>query len=101
VLVVRSDGPLFYANANSVKDRFLALVRALEVPPRALIVDLGESHDLDVETLDMLADLADTLDEEGIELRLAAVRMRSLEMLRRRGLADRLRIETTIDGAIA
>jgi anti-anti-sigma factor len=99
-VVARVEGPLFYANAASVKERLLALVRAQAQRPQALVLDLAQSSDLDVETLDALSDLSIALASEGVELRLASVRARVLEILRRGGLAERLRIEPTVDAAV-
>jgi hypothetical protein len=65
------------------------------------LLDLAGNSDLDVETLDTLAELLDTLGMDGIELRLAAVRTPALELLNRRGLTARLRIEATLDEAVA
>jgi sulfate permease, SulP family len=82
VVVTRVEGPLFYGNAVSVKDRLLARLQAAEKPPRALVLELDQD-DLDVETLDMLVELADALAIESVELRLAAVRVPAAELLRR------------------
>jgi sulfate permease, SulP family len=100
VLVAGSEGPLFYANAVMLKDRIHALVRAADPPPKVVVLELSESPDLDVGTLDALGELADELRRAGVELRLAAVRRPALEMLRRAGLADRLRIEPAISSAV-
>jgi sulfate permease, SulP family len=100
VLLARVDGPLFYANAESVKDRLLAIVRGTEPRPAVLVLDLGESADLDVATLDMLDDLAVALSAGGVELRVASVRGPALEMLRRGGLLARIRVAPTLDAAV-
>jgi sulfate permease, SulP family len=55
VLVVRADVPLFYANAVAVKDLVLALARQTDPRPHTVVLDLGQSPDLDVETLDAAA----------------------------------------------
>jgi high affinity sulfate transporter 1 len=100
VLVARVDGPLFYANAVSVKERLLELVRAREPRPGALVLELAESPDLDVGTLDAVADLAAVLANEGMELRLSSVRVPARGMLERGGLDGRVRIEPTVDAAV-
>jgi sulfate permease, SulP family len=100
VLVARSDGPLLYANAVNVRERILALVAAADPPPAVVVLDLGASADLDVETLDALDALAHALTAQGIELRLAAVHAPAAELLRRAGLADRVRVEPTVDAAV-
>ena len=98
--MVDVEGPLFYANANSVKDRMLELVDGASTPPRAVVLQLAESPDLDVESLDMLADLARVLSARGIELRLTSVRAPVLELLRRSGVAEQVRVEPTVDEAV-
>jgi MFS superfamily sulfate permease-like transporter len=101
VLVVGSEGPLFYANAVSIKDHVHALVQAADPTPEAVVLELSGSADLDVGALDVLGELESELRRSGIELRLAAVRKPALELLRRSGLADRVRIEPTIAAAAA
>lgn len=71
VLMARSDGPLFYANAVAVKEQVIALARAADA--EVVVIDLSASADLDVETLDALSELADALSAAGMELRLASV----------------------------
>jgi Sulfate permease family len=66
----------------------------------AVVLELAESPDLDLETLDILGDLDDAPIALGVELRLAGVRTPALGLLRRSGLADRLRIEQTLDAAV-
>jgi SulP family sulfate permease len=99
-VVVRVDGPLFYANASVVKEYILELVRTEGDRPRAVVLDTADTHDLDVETLDTLNVLVETLSRAGVELRLAAVRAPVVELLRREGHTARVRIEPTLDAAV-
>jgi len=97
VLVVRSDGPLLYPNANAVKERVLALVA--ERAPRAVVLDLSGSTELDLQTADALGELADALRRDGIALWLAEVRAPALAILTRSGVTERVRVEPTLDAA--
>jgi MFS superfamily sulfate permease-like transporter len=90
---------MWYANCGVVKERLLALVAGAGEPPRAVVIDLHRS-DLDVGTLDMLEELADALARDSIELVLADVRARPRAMLARSGVAERVRIEPTLDAAV-
>ena len=99
VLAVRSDGPLFYANTDAVKQRVLALVRAAEPRPATVVFDLAASTELDVQTADTLGELIDELEKDGIELRLANVRKPALEILDRSGVARRVHISAPLDEA--
>jgi high affinity sulfate transporter 1 len=99
VVAARVEGLLFYANANTVQERLLAMARSTDPPPRALVLDVAESPGFDVETLDMLTDLVGRLGADGIELRLANVREHGRELLRRRGLLPRLQVSRSLDEA--
>jgi SulP family sulfate permease len=98
-LFTRVDGSLFYANAVSIKDRVLELVRSESPPPRVVVLDLSESPDLDVGSADMLDELETAVRRQGIELRLANVHAPAAAMLERSGLAGRVHIAPTLDEA--
>jgi high affinity sulfate transporter 1 len=98
-LVLGTEGPLFFANALTVKDRIVSALEGTDGKPAAVVLDLSRNDEIDVGSLDMLKDLADALAREGVELRLANVHVQVLELLRRDGLADRVRIEPTLDAA--
>ncbi|MGH8948170.1 MAG: sodium-independent anion transporter, partial [Acidimicrobiia bacterium] len=97
---VRVDAPLFYANSTIVKERLLALARTTEPEAKVLILDMSASSDIDVESTDSLGELADSLADDGIELRLASVRAPVLELLRRAGVTTRVRVEPSLDAAL-
>ncbi len=99
VVVVRSDGPLFYTNADAVKQRALALADTAP-KPSALVLDLAGTTELDVQAADMLGELVDALGADGIELRLVNVRSPALDILERAGVAARVRVETSLDRAV-
>ena len=98
VLVVRSDGPLLYSNANAVKDRVLALVEAAE--PHTVVADFATTSDLDIQAADAIGELADELRRHDIELRLAQVHAPALDVLERVGVTERVRIDATLDKAV-
>ena len=100
VLVVRSEALLLYPNANAFKERVLAITAAASPGTRAVVVDLSQSTELDIQTVDTLGELADALGRDGIELRLAEVREPAREVLARSGVAERVRIERTLDDAV-
>ena len=87
-VVVRIDAPLFYPNANAVKDQVLALAESA----RVVVVDLGASTELDVQGADTLLELAEELRRSGAELRLANVQPAALDVLRRAGVTDQVAV---------
>jgi STAS domain len=65
------------------------------------VLELSESPDLDVQTVDMLEELIDELATDQIELRLASVRAPAIAVLERAGLTERLTLVATIDEGVA
>ena len=64
----------------------MALIAARPEPPRAVVLDIGATADLDVATMDMMAALLVELDVLGVELRLSQVRGSVRDRMRRSGL---------------
>ncbi|MFN8482371.1 MAG: SulP family inorganic anion transporter [Anaerolineae bacterium] len=81
LLLMRVDAPLYFFNANVARDQILSQVAA--VHPRAVVLDIGASADLDISTTDMLQELAATLREGKVELMLAQARGSVRDRLRR------------------
>jgi SulP family sulfate permease len=101
-LAVRVEGPLFYANTVHVKERLLELASQAEPRPHEVVLELAESPDLDVETLDALGELVEELSSMQIKLRLVAVRARAADVLGRAGLTHLIDVNfTDIDREIA
>jgi SulP family sulfate permease len=100
-VVVRVDGALLYANALTVKEQLLALARDADPRPAVLVLDMAASYDVDVETLDALGELAAELEPDGVVLSLASVRVPVRDLLERGGVAAKVRIEPTVDAAVA
>ena len=99
ILAVRSESFLLYPNVVNVKERVLAMTDAEQPPPSFVVVDLSLNYELDVETLDALADLDAQLRQRSISLRLAGVRAPARTLIERGGLDRRIDIHTTLDGA--
>jgi sulfate permease, SulP family len=86
LLILRLNSPLFYANAQTVRDQMKALVDEADPPLRAVIVDTVAQDDLDVTSAEMLKKLYTELKERGIVVYLAEVHAPVLEFSRRVGL---------------
>lgn len=100
VLVMRSDGPLLYPNADAVRQYVFDTARAADPRPEAVVVDLSTATQLDVQSADALTDLARQLHGEGIALRLAEVRRPAATTLRRAGTAELAALFPTLDAAV-
>ena len=104
-LVIRSDGQLLYPNVDSVRERVLEAVAAATPPPEVVVLDLSQSVDLDLQSVDGIADLARQLGAQGVELRLAAVRAPAGKILQRAGVTPGVpafpTVSAAVDGAVS
>ncbi len=96
-LIVRLDAELFFANADSLVDDVYAAATESTPPPRAVVLDLESTNDIDVPACDALTTLAARLRGAGIRLALAHVHpararpARADRRRRRRGSGAHLR----------
>jgi SulP family sulfate permease len=87
VLVVRIDGPLFFADAARFRSRVRELARE-NGPLQAVIIDAECIFLTDTDGADILTQLARELRAQGTALVLARVHPSSLELWRRAGVID-------------
>src|SRR5918997_1703215 len=90
LLVYRFDAPLFFANADVLRDQVVRLVDGSDPPVRTVVLDAEGMVDMDVTGAETLAALLDDLDDRGVRLVLARVRTSLRTTLRRLGVEDRL-----------
>lgn len=103
LLVLRLGAPLFYANANLVRDRVKVLVGASDPLPRAVILEPSAQDGLDITSAEMLKELIATLRSAGTDFALADARQPVVEMARRTGLLETLgedRVFLTVADAV-
>jgi sulfate permease, SulP family len=86
VLIVRPDAPLFYANAEMIRDAIEHAVVSSAEPVRAVVLVLEGNDNLDITSTEQLGKLADGLAARNVPLGLAHVHGPALEMAERSGL---------------
>lgn len=90
LVLFRWDAPLFFANAELFQTCVLDAVRDSPTEVRRVIVAAEPVTSVDVSSGDMLAELAHTLRQAGIELRFAEMKDPVKDKLKRFELLDRL-----------
>lgn len=90
LLIIRPDAFLFYANATPLHEELRKLGREIDPSPKVLLLDLEASKDLDVTSLDMLAEAQSEIAERGAELWVARVHHKAMDRFRASGLADQI-----------
>lgn len=89
VMVLRPDGPLFWANATHVTQKIEAM--ALERDPiHAVVLDLEATNQMDTTTADRLAGLLADLRAQGIDLYLVRAFENVRDVLTRSGFMEEL-----------
>jgi high affinity sulfate transporter 1 len=101
LLILRTEGRLFFANAERVADRMGPLID--EARPRVLLLDGRAIIDIEYTALKMLVEADEKLQAEGIRLWLAGLNPQVLDMVRRSPLGERLgrdRMYMNLDAAV-
>jgi len=88
VLVLRLDGPLFFADANRFRDAVKEMIEGAAEPVQAVIVDADAISLTDTDGADMVAQLAGELRSQHVPLALARVEPECLELWTRAGAID-------------
>jgi SulP family sulfate permease len=104
VLIVRPDAPLFYANAQALRDTVTDMVSSSKDTIRTLIIDLDANDELDITSAEALAKLIAELGHRDIRVALAHVHATTADMIRRSALKGKPspnRIFPNLNSAVA
>jgi sulfate permease, SulP family len=99
LLILRPEGRLFFANAQVVGERIMALVA--EHQPRVLALDMSRVQDIEYSALQMLVEGEKRVSEQGVTVWMAALNPAVLECVRSSGLAERMGRERLLFNARA
>ena len=94
LVLFRWDAPLFFANAELFRDRVLGAVASSPTPVRWVVVAAEPVASVDVTAADILAELDDGLNAEGIELCFAEMKDPVKDKLKRFELFARFGADT-------
>ena len=82
------DAPLYFFNSNVAHTQISDRIAATDPPPKAILLDIGATNDLDVASLDTVREMVENLRRQGLEVGLVHVRG---------GVRDRLRKTPAMD----
>ncbi len=88
ILILRLDGPIYYANAQTVRENIKALIAKADPPPHAVILDCAAQDDLDLTSAQMVKSLLKELIDKGIDLYAADVHAPVWEAAQKMGLIE-------------
>jgi SulP family sulfate permease len=102
LLILRTEGRVFFANAQRVGERMLPLIEAAR--PSVVVLDGSAIIDIEYTALKMLADAEEKLREHGVTLWLAGLNPHVLDMVRKARLGRLLgpdRLFANVEIAVA
>jgi SulP family sulfate permease len=88
IVVIRFDGPLFFATASSLRTRVRQLTRDVDPPVKAVILDMESTTIIDLEGSGELQEVVKELKEEGIEFYIARVKAKIMQTLEKDGALE-------------
>jgi MFS superfamily sulfate permease-like transporter len=88
LLVLRTEGRVYFGNAQRVADKMAPIVR--EARPEVIILDCGAVPDIEFTALKMLIEAEERLRTNGIQLWLARLNPAALEVVQRSSLGQSL-----------
>ncbi|HEY6628582.1 MAG TPA: SulP family inorganic anion transporter, partial [Acidimicrobiia bacterium] len=104
LLIIRFDGALFFATADTLHDRLRDLLRDRQPPIRTVVIDCESVNFVDSQGAEKLRELHELAGYNGIELWLTRLKSEVIETLARDGLVELFgedRILTDTHGAVA
>ena len=90
LVLFRWDAPLFFANAEMFRERVLRAVSTAPTPTRWLVAAAEPVTDVDSTAADVLAELYEELQQEGIQLCFAELKGPVKDHLQRYGLFEKI-----------
>jgi MFS superfamily sulfate permease-like transporter len=97
LVIIRLDGPLFFATARGLRQRIREVIVDADPPVRGVILDLEGTNIIDLEGSDALHDVLKELRAMDIQLHLARIKVSVLEMLEQDGVLATLGPDRSFD----
>ena len=86
LVIIRFDGPLYFATANALRDKVRAVTTDTDPPVTMVLIDMEGVNYLDLEGSDMLKEIAENMKSAGVEIHLTRVKHDVMEMLMQDGV---------------
>jgi len=93
MVIIRFDGPLFFATASSLRGRIRELTRDIDPPVKAVILDMESTNIIDLEGSDELREVGKELEEMNIAFYLARVKIKIKQIMEKDGVLGIIREE--------
>ena len=86
LVIIRFDGPLFFATANALRDKVREVTTDVAPPVTMVLIDMEGVNYIDLEGCDMLNEIAANMKRVGVEIHLARVKHEVMALLEKDGV---------------
>jgi len=87
LVIIRFDGPLFFATANALRDKIREVMTTDVTPPvTRVLIDMEGVNYLDLEGCDMLNEITRDMKDAGVKIHLARVKHEVMELIEKDGV---------------
>jgi anti-anti-sigma factor len=86
LVIIRFDGPLYFATAHALRDKVRKVTADAAPPVTRVLIDMEGVNYLDLEGSDMLHEITRVMKDVGVEIHLARVKHEVMEMLEKDGV---------------
>jgi high affinity sulfate transporter 1 len=86
LVIIRFDGPLYFATANGLREKVREVTTDVDPPVTEVLIDMEGVDYLDLEGSDMLGEITKDMRTVGVEIHLARVKHEAMEMLEKDGV---------------
>lgn len=103
IVILRFDGPLFFATANSLRERVRQLTRDVDPLVQAVILDMESTNIIDLEGSNELREIGKELEELKIAFYLARVKVTIKQILVNDGVLEIIpeeRFHASVESAV-
>jgi high affinity sulfate transporter 1 len=86
LVIIRFDGPLYFATANALRDKVRSVIADATPPVTMVLIDMEGVNLLDLQSADMLNELVENMKGAGVEIHLARIKYEVMKMIKKDGV---------------
>jgi len=86
LVIIRFDGPLYFATANALRDKIREVTTDVAPPVTMVLIDMEGVNYIDLEGCDMLNEIVANMKRVGVEIHLARVKHEVMALLEKDGV---------------
>ena len=86
LVIIRFDGPLFFATANALRDKVRSVTRGALPAVKTILIDMEGVDNIDLQGADMLGEITENMKNAGVDIHIARVKMAVMSRLEKVGV---------------